>query len=350
MNALRHGSLFSGLGGFDLAATWMGWVNEFHCEIDPFCRRVLKFYWPETESYADIRKFKAAQYRGQIDVLSGGFPCQPFSLAGKRKGTADHRYLWPEMLRVIGEIQPSWVVGENVLGLLNWSRGMVFRQVSVDLEAAGYEVWPYVLPACGVGAPHKRDRIWFVAHSLGGTGKPDSKCEWREPGQGRKPIWCEPHPTGKGGITANSESHIDRRDGRTVGGTPAEERQQEIRPQPSCESQSDDIIRVPSNTDSQQRREGRLYPSRPEKANEHFGEYDAWSPRKAWKDFPTQSPICGGNDGVPRQLDRITLSTWRRKSISACGNAIVPQVALQIFHSIDLFEKASKTFNKPQNA
>ena len=346
----RHGSLFSGLGGFDLAATWMGWENIFHCEIDPFCRRILKHYWPETESYADIRKFKAAEYRGQIDILSGGFPCQPFSLAGKRKGTADHRHLWPEMLRVIGEIQPRWVVGENVLGLLNWSRGMVFRQVSVDLETAGYEVWPYVLPACSVGAPHKRDRIWFVAYAAGGAGKQDFGCEWGEPGQERQSIQREFNPTSKGGAATDPEGDHDRRDGRPVEGAAGEKGQQEIRTQSSCEGQSDDSIQVSTNSDGHERCKGWLYPSGSETTNKHLGEYDAWSPRKAWKDFPTQSPVCGGNDGVPRQLDRITFSAWRRKSISACGNAIVPQVASQIFQSIELFERTSKTFNKPQNA
>jgi len=336
----RHGSLFSGLGGFDLAATWMGWENIFHCEIDPFCRRILKHYWPETESYADIRKFKAAQYRGQIDILSGGFPCQPFSLAGKRKGTADHRHLWPEMLRVIGEIQPRWVVGENVLGLLNWSRGMVFRQVSVDLETAGYEVWPYVLPACSVGAPHKRDRIWFVAHTASGARKQDFGCERGEPGQGRESIWRESNPTGESRFASNAESDHDRRNGRPVESAAREEGQQEIRSQPSCESQSDDSFRISADSDSQQRRKGRLHPSGSETADEHPGAYNAWNPRRAWQKFPTQPPVCGGNDGISRRLDRITFSTWRRKSVSACGNAIVPQVALQIFTAIDLFENA----------
>ena len=342
---MKHGSLFSGIGGFDLAAEWVGWENVFHCEIDPFCRRVLKYYWPQTQSYANIRQFKATQYRGQIDVLSGGFPCQPFSVAGKRKGTGDNRYLWPEMLRIIGEIQPSWVVGENVYGLLNWNRGMVFRQVSVDLEAAGYEVWPYVLPACSVGnAPHKRDRIWFVAYAGRGTRQQDIKCGRREPGQGREPLWCKSYPTGKSRIATDSESDHDRRDGRTMECPSAEEGQQEIRPQPPCEGQSDDRIRVPADADGQQRREGWLYPTGSDEANEHPCAYHAWDPRTAWKEFPTQPPICQRDDGIPRQLDRITFSTWRRKSLSASGNAIVPQVALQIFTAIEHFENA---FNAP---
>src|SRR5262245_5319111 len=133
-----HGSVFSGLGGFDLAASWMGWKNRFYCETDPFCRRILNYYWPDAEEYKDIKEFDAVKFRGLVDILSGGFPCQPFSVAGQRHGTDDDRYLWPQMLRVIREIQPRWVVAENVPGLLNWSKGLVFHQVQTDLEDAGY--------------------------------------------------------------------------------------------------------------------------------------------------------------------------------------------------------------------
>ena len=160
---MTHGSLFSGIGGVDLAAAWAGWENVFACEIDPFCQKVLKYHFPNSTLYENIRTTDFTIWRGRIDVLSGGFPCQPFSTAGKRKGTEDDRYLWPEMLRAIREISPRWVVGENVLGIVNWNGGMVFEQVCADMEAEGYEVQPYVLPACGVGAPHQRNRVWFVA-------------------------------------------------------------------------------------------------------------------------------------------------------------------------------------------
>ena len=161
---MTHASLFSGIGGFDLAAEWAGWTNAFNCEIDPFCRKVLKYHFPDAEQYGDIRTTDFTIWRDRIDVLTGGFPCQPFSLAGKRKGTEDDRYLWPEMLRVIRTVRPRWVVGENVYGIVNWSEGMVLDTVCSDLEAAGYEVQPYIISACGVGAPHRRDRCWFVAH------------------------------------------------------------------------------------------------------------------------------------------------------------------------------------------
>ena len=160
---MRHGSLFSGIGGFDLASEWMGWENVFHCEWNEFGQKVLKYYWPKAITYNDITKTDFFIHRGTIDILTGGFPCQPYSSAGKRLGKEDSRHLWPEMLRTIREIQPTYVVGENVRGLTNWNGGLVFDEVQADLEAEGYEVTPFLLPACAVNAPHRRDRIWFVA-------------------------------------------------------------------------------------------------------------------------------------------------------------------------------------------
>ena len=135
---MTHASLFSGIGGFDLAAEWAGWTNMFNCEINPFCRRVLAYHFPNAVQYEDIKAVDFTVWRGRIDVLTGGFPCQPFSVAGKRNGTDDDRYLWPEMLRAIREVCPRWVVGENVRGFVNWSEGMVLDTVFADLEALGY--------------------------------------------------------------------------------------------------------------------------------------------------------------------------------------------------------------------
>lgn len=134
MNNITHGSLFSGIGGFDIAAKWVGWENIFNCEINEFCRKILKYHFPNAEQYKDITKTDFSKWNGQIDVLSGGFPCQPFSVAGKRKGTDDNRYLWNEMLRVIHEIQPAWIVGENVAGIVS----MV--QPSKEVEVANEHV------------------------------------------------------------------------------------------------------------------------------------------------------------------------------------------------------------------
>lgn len=162
---MTHGSLFSGIGGFDLAAEWMGWENKFHCEWDKFCQQVLKKHFPKAITYEDITNTDFTIWNGLIDVVSGGFPCQPYSAAGLRKGNQDDRHLWPEMLRAVREIQPRWIVGENVLGLINWSKGLVFEQIQTDLETAGYKVWTFVLPACGVNALHRRERLWFTAYS-----------------------------------------------------------------------------------------------------------------------------------------------------------------------------------------
>ncbi len=161
---IKHGSLFSGIGGFDLAAQWCGWTNIFQVEKDLFCKKVLNKNFPNTERYGDIYEFKGERtkkYQGSVDVISGGFPCQPFSIAGKRKGKDDDRYLWPEMLRVISEIRPAWVVAENVTGIIS----MELDKTIFDLESIGYEVQIFIIPACAIGAPHRRDRVWIVANS-----------------------------------------------------------------------------------------------------------------------------------------------------------------------------------------
>jgi len=158
---MTHGSLFSGIGGFDLAAEWCGWDNVFQVEIDPFCQRVLQKNFPNAQRFSDIREFDGLQFRGTIDVLSGGFPCQPYSTAGQRRGAADDRALWPEMLRVVAEIQPAWIVCENVAGI----RNMGLENMLSDLEALGYETAVFVVPACAVGCDTLRTRVWVVAHS-----------------------------------------------------------------------------------------------------------------------------------------------------------------------------------------
>lgn len=159
---MRHASLFTGIGGFDLAAQWMGWDNVFQVEIDSFCQKVLEKNFPNVKRYGDIKDFDGTKYRGAIDVLSGGFPCQPFSVAGKRKGKNDDRYLWPEMLRVIKQVRPSFIVGENVTGII----GMALEQVLTEVEVEGYYTETFIIPACAVNAPHRRDRIWIIAYTV----------------------------------------------------------------------------------------------------------------------------------------------------------------------------------------
>ena len=299
---MNHASLFSGIGGFDLAAEWNGWNNVFNCEWEEFPRKVLKHHFPNAEQYEDIKDFDATEYRGRIDVLSGGFPCQPFSTAGLRKGTEDDRHLWPEMLRVVGECQPRWVVGENVRGLVNWSDGLVFEEVCSDLEALGYSVQSFIIPACATGAPHRRDRVWIVAHSDNIRGsQPKESAEQ----QGRTEI----RTTGAescGIVAKNSD-----RDGRG-----SNKRKEEPNVRGFWNIGTRDNVRVPTN-DAEVR--------------------DVIS----WENFPTVAPICGGDDGLPQELDGITFSKWRRESIKAYGNAIVPQVAHRIFQSISDYESST---------
>jgi DNA (cytosine-5)-methyltransferase 1 len=249
---MRHGSLFSGIGGFDLAAEWMGWENVFHCEWNEFGQRVLKYYWPNAISYADITKTDFTIHRGTIDILTGGFPCQPYSSAGKRLGKEDDRHLWPEMLRAIREIQPAYVVGENVRGLTNWNGGMVFDEVQADLETQGYEVTPFLLPACAVNAPHRRDRVWFVAYS---------EC---------------------------SRSQREIQDIRQI---------KSAIPKPSIQNGP----LVPAERTELFRNDAKLR------------QYD----------------------GLPAGMDRKTFSKLYTDSIKAYGNAIVPQVAFEIFKAIE---------------
>jgi DNA (cytosine-5)-methyltransferase 1 len=319
INKMTHGSLFSGIGGFDLAAEWMGWENIFHCEWNEFGQKVLKHYWPNAKSYHDITKTDFTIHRGTIDILTGGFPCQPYSMAGKRKGKEDERHLWPEMLRTIREVQPRWVVGENVFGLVNWSGGLVFHEVQADLEAAGYEVWPYVLPAAAVNAPHRRDRVWFVAKNTKCNGLVfgESNQEGAEIREFRNTCTGSsigvylsegptPHPNGNGFNQCNGNDENEYGDAADTGHTGLQGSQIN----------------------------GSIGGSRQESDKLTTG-----CVRSNWQNFPTQSPICTGNDGLSPRLDGITFPKWRKESIKAGGNAIVPQVALQIFKAIEQYEQ-----------
>ena len=159
---MRHLDLFSGIGGFALAASWVWPEHEVvaFCEQDQFCQKVLSKHWPDVPVNTDIHTLRGDEF-GSIDLVSGGFPCQPYSVAGKRRGAEDDRALWPEMLRIIKEAKPTWVLGENVAGIIK----MELDKVLSDLESIGYETRAFVIPACAVNAPHRRDRVWVVAYS-----------------------------------------------------------------------------------------------------------------------------------------------------------------------------------------
>ena len=363
---MNHGSLFSGIGGFDLAAEWMGWHNEFHCEWMPFPRKVLSHYFPNSISYEDITKTDFSIHRGTIDILTGGFPCQPYSSAGKRLGKEDERHLWPHMLRVISEVKPTYVVGENVRGLTNWSGGLVFEEVCTDLEAQGYTVQPILLPACAVGAPHRRDRVWFVAYSNGSMFRTEKygsiRCENGENETERtQGIYDAVRSNGNSGTASNSNSRGLERTTKSGWNSINVIGEGEFR----TASNSDSIRQHECECDNEEFASERGINALND-INENDGQgnatdsdsfgYECWKERESTESksqsineqsqgcnefyranfemFPTQSPICGGDDGLPTKLDGITFSKWRQESIKGYGNAIVPQVAYQIFKTI----------------
>ena len=158
--------LFSGIGGFSLGLERAGFETVAFCEIDKYCQKVIKKFW-DKKIYNDVKEITKQKLKSDgiefPEIITGGFPCQPFSIAGARKGTDDNRHLWPEMFRIIKEFKPRWVIGENVRGIISIQNGMVFENVCTDLEGEGYEVRAFNIPAAGVGAPHRRERIWIVA-------------------------------------------------------------------------------------------------------------------------------------------------------------------------------------------
>tara|TARA_R110002153_G_scaffold153227_1_gene305043 strand:+ start:46 stop:1017 length:972 start_codon:yes stop_codon:yes gene_type:complete len=323
---MNHISLFSGIGGFDLASEWMGWNNIASCEINPFGRKILNHYWPDALHHDDVHTFtkellneKIKDWNSNDVILTGGFPCQPYSVAGKRKGTEDDRHLWPEMLRVIQEIQPRWIVGENVRGLVNWNGGMVFDEVQSNLEAIGYEVQSFILPACSKNAPHRRDRLWIVANSDGANKGNDVGTNERTArkirGENAGNVSFKLSSVGNVADSQRNEERIKRR-GKSEMEWDA--------------LHSDGAIKPGEH----ERRKGK---------REFDGSNCGIGSAKNWENFPTQSPICGGNDGISRELDGITFPKWRNESIKAYGNAVVPQVVFEIFKTIEKYEQQIKT-------
>jgi len=460
---MRHGSLFSGIGGFDLAAEWMGWENVFHCEWNPFVKNLLHYYWPNADSLDDITKTDFTKYANKIDILTGGFPCQPYSSAGKRLGKEDERHLWPEMLRAIREIGPKYVVGENVFGLLSWNGGVVFDEVHSDLEAEGYEVQAVVIPAAAVNAPHGRDRVWFVAKNTMRSGCAHGKSEQEGTRLGKQRNTSSRSSDGVR-IQARDDSNANR------DGFNGCHKQNEVKPSKrrvdalgDAESLDRNVTNAPSqryrrgNNESRTNQPkgrwemgsyseehwhgvwceiagccwfatnatsergkwviarkqrkisdpkqikfrggfsqspftntecvggGKIFKNiQPEKPNgqrtfcdggvgitsdthgigqksrisnterefsEAYG-LKSFNRPNDWSQFPTQSPVCGGDDGISDKLDHlavfdgigkprkpITFSKWRQEAVKAYGNAVVPQIPYQIFKAIIDTEK-----------
>jgi len=277
--------LFSGIGGFALAAQWNGLETIALCEIDPFARKVLAKNFPNTPIHNDITNTEEfTKYAGTIDLLTGGFPCQPFSIAGKQQGTEDDRDLWPHMFRVIQQTQPTWIIGENVAHFTN----MAFSRTKTDLENAGYTVQPFVIPAFAVQAPHRRDRVWIIAHS--GRKRCDSRGNHRQEGQVQnnqhrkltegEPIRNERKPgTGPALVTAAN----------TIGNG------------------------LQGKLQKCSQKQAKLSKTLPLSQLQYWAE----------NPLPT-SYVCGVDDGIPNRMDRV-------KSL---GNAIVPQLAAELIRCI----------------
>lgn len=417
---MTHASLFSGIGGPEVAAAMLGWENAFHCEINPFGRAVLEYWFPDSVSYEDITKTDFKPWRGRIDVLTGGFPCQPFSYAGKRGGREDDRYLWPEMLRAIDEIRPTWVCGENVAGITTMVEGglladlgghatlfeegdqlhgyeleqsFTIERICGDLERVGYSVQPLLIPAAAVGAPHRRDRVFILAHDAGDSNGSGAIL----PTQREVPAQCEAESGGIREAVCGASSDTYRRyDLREAGADAGEsgreglqERDEvrvagksnqirsEIRGAASdpdgggCESQ-DKGGRTPGNRCHDALADKRGFTpewadglpaisqdaanpkcARGDKLHEHIQPEIADGvkfvgtcrlrdvirliPENRWENFPTISPVHAGNDGLPFRMDgaSIPFSRWRTEALKAYGNAIVPQVMYRIFQAIE---------------
>lgn len=412
---LTHGSTFSGIGAPEVAAAMLGWENVFHCEINPFGRQVLDYYFPNAKSYEDITKTDFSEWRGKIDVLTGGFPCQPFSYAGKRGGAEDDRYLWPYMLRCIEQVRPTWFVGENVSGITTMvlpgtetqvgshsslfgegdtytrtSQRYVIEEICSNLEAIGYSVQPMLIPACAVGAPHRRDRIFILAHneraaSTNTDRNHDDSRDSREyeskskrvqerneiqlveqPDYVRPTMCSSSSNTSSAGCDRPSDGqrrhHVEggdvlqersvrvetRRDGEI--GTPADTERRgsgTLSAQVRCgladgeRTSSTRSERILTDTESarplRQERRSLEGETKWQRVWRNTPGHDSTDVSTRWRAFPTVSPICRGNDGLPFDVDNLSISRgkWRTESLKAYGNAIVPQVMYEIFKAIE---------------
>lgn len=425
---MTHASVFSGIGGPEVAATMLGWDNLFHCEINPFGRKVLDYWYPNSKSYEDITTTDFTEWRGRVDVLTGGFPCQPFSYAGRRRGAEDDRYLWPSMYRAIDEIQPTWVVAENVAGILTMvEQGEVskvagsatlfdafddlrgrfelretftLQRICTDLESHGYAVQPVLVPACAVGAPHRRDRVFIVARRIASDtdNGADRRTAREDEGKGREERIQERHevrkPDEPNQVRREASRHVDaadtsreglegmhdprssegehgdgiRRDGAGCSGEtiphPDSHRGSEV--DEHMESELADGAKPVSN--GGQRNVADTCDSRCSGENQSWDK-ESWlrecvrraTPRFSvsdsggtgrkteredrWSHFPSVSPVHRGNDGLPFDVDRLTLSfgKWRTEALKAYGNAIVPQVMYEIFRAIEIVEQQNNT-------
>jgi DNA (cytosine-5)-methyltransferase 1 len=302
---LTHIDLFSGIGGFSLAARWAGLDTIVFCERDKFCQKVLNKHWPEVPIHDDITTFDGTKY-SNVFLLTGGFPCQPFSCAGKRRGKEDDRYLWPEMLRVISEVKPYWIIGENVAGFID----MGLDDCISDLEREGYEVQAFIIPACAVNAPHRRDRVWIVGHYINSdsSGLLYGISKRKSKGNGM-------------------ETEIKRTDCHAPNTKSEQTQPTESRGFYSESSSKDSDAPDTSNQGLQggERRESH------EQGQTTYGSTSKHN--NAWDEpwLEAAQRFCQLDDGLPRQVDRVN-------RLKALGNAVVPQIPFLIMTGIlDLY-------------
>ena len=287
--------LFSGIGGFSLGLERAGMSTVAFCETDDYCRRVLAKHWPNVPCHGDIRELKGDAV-GPVQLVCGGFPCQPFSVAGKRAGADDDRHLWPEMYRLVDELRPTWIVGENVAGLIN----MGLDQVLSDLEGCGYACRTFAVPACAVDAPHRRERLWIVAHADGD--------ERRSGGMGQD--------AGTDGRD-NAGRCREGISGAVAHGSRFQPGRQEQRPERQRTGAGGEQVTV---ADADRTRELQSEGFEPEQRR-RTGDGSRWLPE------PNVGRVA---HGVPRRVDRLR----------ALGNAVVPQVVEMIGHAIMQAEAA----------
>ena len=302
---LTHLSLFSGIGGLDLAAEMAGFRTVGQCEWADYPTKVLEKHWPDVPRWRDIRALTGESFyektgKRTVDVISGGFPCQPFSVAGKRRGKEDDRYLWPEMLRVISELRPAWVVGENVAGIVN----MALDQVYADMENEGYAVQALIIPACAVDAPHRRDRVCIVVWKRSACNlfySNSESAEYKNIGKSEKGKQEQPRVGGL--YTDVSDSKSTELQGRR-------ETTREWRAKSGCSSRR-----------SAQPGLG--------------GVADGISP---WLERGMSTPGCWAPE--PEQVPRVTRKKKNRADRLKClGNAVVPQQFYPVFQAIADIER-----------
>lgn len=318
---MRHLDLFTGILGFSYAAERV-WKDEYElvacCEIDKFCQKIIRKHRGNVEIVNDVRDERIKQFR-DIDLLTAGVPCQPASIAGKKRGTADERWLWPETLDIIRLVRPRYALLENVPGLFNLENGQAFNGILSRLAEIGYDCWWETIPACAIGAPHRRDRICIVAHTQNGN----NRGEYGNNKQAQEEIGCS--TTEYIGSNKRSISEINVTDSDIRQDNTRNESEPRIAThQESC-TDNTDVAYANGKYSKEYQRRDKL---RQERGTGTFGRcvYEPnW--QESWLEVATE--LCGVDDGIPNRVDRL-------KSL---GNAIVPQVAMVIMQAIKEIEE-----------